>query len=205
MEKIQDALKNFEVLPYSETYKILSKNVNAKGQKGVLYVFAGPNGSGKSTLIASLYKQGKLKGIKYVGAEVFARMKFKEIKPREKRLDMSNEFIFELSNDIIKKHDSVVLETSITKQTKLDLIKKFKQNGYHVISFFLSPNYTDINIERVAKRVREGGYNFSKEELYTQFEISNLNKNSLFKTSDEFYEVDTSRKPKIIENMYIKL
>lgn len=202
MEEIREGLKGFEVLPYSETYKILSENVNVKGQKGVLYVFAGPNGSGKSTLIASLYKQGKLKGFKYVGAEVFARMKFKEIKPREKRLDMSNEFIFELSNDIIKKHDSLVLETSLSKQNKLELIQTFKENGYKVIAFFLSPCYTDINIERVAQRVKEGGYNFSKDELINQFILSNQNRNSLIKLSDEYYEVDTSRKPKILENLY---
>ena len=99
MEEIREGLKGFEVLPYSETYKILSENVNIKGKKGILYVFAGPNGSGKSTLIASLYKQGKLNGIRYVGAEVFARMYFQEVKPREKRLEESNQFIFKLSKD----------------------------------------------------------------------------------------------------------
>lgn len=203
MEEIREWLKGFEVLPYSETYKILSENVNIKGKKGILYVFAGPNGSGKSTLIASLYKQGKLNGIRYVGAEVFARMYFQEIKPREKRLEESNQFIFKLSKDIMNKNDALVLETSIAKTTKLELVEMFKQRGYKIVSFFLSPTFNQINVERVERRVKEGGYKFSNEELHEQFERSNHNRYKLMELSDEFYELDTTRKPKIIENYKI--
>lgn len=205
MEEIREGLKGFEVLPYTETYKILSENVNSKGKKGVIYVFAGPNGSGKSTIIASLYKQGIFKDIRYVGAEVFARKYFQEIKPREKRLETSNEFIFQLSKHIMNKNDALILETSIAKTSKLELIEQFKQRNYKVISFFLSPTFTQINLERVAQRVKENGYNFSHEELYDQFIKSNHNKQKLIELSDVFYEIDTSRKPKIYENITPKI
>ncbi len=189
MDEINDLLKNFEIMPYSKTYKILTKNLDSKGKKGVLYVFAGPNGSGKSTLIANLYNQGYLSGARYLGTEIFVELN-KSDSPREKKLKLANEFIASELKKAKSKNDAVVLETSLSKDDKFALIEKFK--NYQVIIFFVNTNILGVNLSRVRQRLKEGGYDIPQDEVTQQYLNSKLNKQRMEKLSDEFYEINAT-------------
>lgn len=194
---VENVVKSFEIIPSDKANEILLKNMDNSGEKNFLYVFAGPNGSRKSTLIANFYKLGIFKNVKYINADIYAKTIFKDVKNEKERNYQAMFYTMENIKNNIKSKNSVIYETVMSHPSKLDLIKKYKENGYKIFSIFISPNKPSINIKRVAKRVEEGGHNVAQEKITQRFFRSNALKEDLMKLSDVYYEIDNTNLPKI--------
>lgn len=200
MLDIEKIINSFEIIPSNKANIILSKNMLNSGEKKILYVFAGPNGSGKSTLIANIYKSGMLKDVKYINADIYARTLFKNIEDEKDRNYQAMFYTMDKIKENIASGDSVVYETVMSHVSKLDIIKDYKNNGYKVFSVFISPRMPEVNIVRVAKRVKEGGHNVAEEKIRQRFYRSNELKSELAKLSDCYYEIDNTYLPEIKQN-----
>lgn len=200
MFDLDNIINSFEIIASNKANEILLKNMNNCGEKNTLYVFAGPNGSGKSTLISNIYKQNQLKNVKYINADIFAKTLFNNLKDEKEKNYKAMFYTMEKIENNIKSGDSVIYETVLSHPSKLEIIKKYKDNGFIIFSVFISPEKPEINIARVEKRVREGGHNVDKEKIKGRFYRSNNLKTDLMKLSDIFYEIDNSNLPKIVKS-----
>lgn len=88
----------------------------------------------------------------------------------------------------------------LSHPSKLELIKLAKEKGYEITSIFVYTNSPEINIERVAKRVEQGGHDVPKnkivERYYRSLEFSKV----LKEFSKNFYKFNNS-KPLAITNL----
>ncbi len=202
MLNIKETLDNFKIYTYSQANKILLNNINNSGDKGTLYIVAGPNGSGKSTLIANFYAQNMLKNVKYINADIIAQLYLLD-NPNSTNIDyLAMHKTMRLVEDTAMTHQSIVYETVLSHESKLEIVKLYKQNNYKVISIFISPSDSQINLQRVGIRVSEGGHNVPEDKIVSRFERSHLLKKQLQKLSDEYYEIDNSTYPTLIQ--YLK-
>lgn len=198
MFDISKIISTFEILTNSEADKYLQEGLGHKGETGELFVVAGPNGSGKSTLIANMFKNNQLSSHKYVNADIFAKTMFKDVLSDKERNMQAMYYTMGLFKELAKTNQAVIYETVLSHPSKLELIELYKKQGYKVVSVFISPKDFKVNIQRVAKRVQEGGHDVPEDKIEKRFKRSHSLKEALEKLSDEYYEIDNTILPKIV-------
>ncbi len=204
VEAVNEAIQNFSVLPYDEARSILTCNLLNSGLKKVLVVVAGPNGSGKSTLIANMYNTTALKDIRYLNADIFAKVLFNYVENDDERNKKAMEYTTSQCKKLMDKEEAIIYETVFSYVGKLDLVKEFKNKGYKIISIFVSTLGPNINVERVAKRVKEGGHNVPTDKIISRYARSNENKSDLFALSDITIDIDNSYSPMITSKTCVR-
>lgn len=184
-------LKDYIAYSYEESYEALAKMfaLEPKNTK-YLYIVAGPNGSGKSTLVANLFNKYAISE-HYVNADIIAKQIKGSLSEKDKAYAAMG-YTMEMVDKHIENGDSFVYETVLSHKSKLDLVQKAKENGYKVVSYFVYTRSPRVNIERVEKRVEQGGHNVPKDKIIERYYRSIDNAKELKKLSDEFYVFDNS-------------
>jgi len=181
------SFSNLEVFDYQTALQILTENAfveNDKNEKIAIFV-VGPNGSGKSTLIANLYK-GNRTDIPYINADILA-LKL----PNENIYSIAGKTI-ELIKEKIQKGQSFVYETVFSDLNKLELARLAKSAGFKLICIAVTTSSPEININRVSKRVSQGGHNVPEEKIIMRYSKSLNNINTLKPLCDKFILLDNS-------------
>ena len=180
-------------LDYKLAYSILQKASKCLSSKTkILYIFAGPNGSGKSTLIANLYLNKKL-DVEYVNADIYCKTIFANVLDETECNAKAMFYTTSKVQDYINLGKSFCYETVFSHISKVDLIKKAKDNGYKIISTFVYTNSPLINIKRVQKRVKQGGHNVPNEKIISRYKRSLELSKTLKQLSDIYNEFDNSK------------
>ena len=163
-----------------------------------LYLFAGPNGSGKSTIIANYIREYKLNDVEYVCPDIYASELFSDIDDIYERYAKAMSFAEYKREKLLKNRKPFIMETVLSRVDKLDFVKQAKAMGYRIISVYVSTESADINIERVKKRVSEGGHDVPEDKLRARYERSLKNLPVLSALSDELYVYDNTVTPKLV-------
>jgi predicted ABC-type ATPase len=119
-----------------------------------LYVVAGPNGAGKSTLFEEIIPHG----VEYINADEIAR----ELRLKAGGVnvqDLANRETTQLFFNKIQERKDFALETNLADVETYKTFLEVKKLGYTLNVTFLSVVDTDICLERVALRVKQGGHN----------------------------------------------
>ena len=66
----------------------------------------------------------------------------------------------------------ITIETVMSHESKLELIKKAIGLGYRVYLYFVTTVDPEINVERVKTRVKKGGHNVAKEKIISRYSRS---------------------------------
>jgi predicted ABC-type ATPase len=74
-----------------------------------------------------------------------------------------------LAEKLIKLGKSFSFETVMSHQSKLDLIRAAKQQGYRTYLYFIATESYKLNIERVQLRVQQGGHNVDNTKVKERF------------------------------------
>ena len=196
-----NSIKNFKAYDYKSSLRII-KNFNDKifaDNSKHLILVAGPNGSGKTTLIANMYKSGNLQ-LNYLNADLFAISKFNSIEDELKKNISSMYYTMDLVNKYIKNGKSFCYETVMSHPSKIDLIKKAKENGYKITSIFVYTQNPEINIQRVKLRVMQGGHDVSPEKIKSRYYRSLELSKQLESVSDVILRYDNSKNCLIVED-----
>ena len=185
---------NFIAYTYPQAWEILNQASHKKNTKSspTLYVFAGPNASGKSTLIANLYAQNKLDCM-YVNADIFAKTIFKGEQDQTIQNTKSMHYTMSLAELLIKNKHSFVYETVMSHPSKIDIIKQAKQNGFKIVSCFVSTNCPEINLRRLSARASQGGHDVPYDKMIKRYYRSRGLAKDLKCVSDEFAIFDNSQ------------
>lgn len=135
-----------------------------KNNKNVLYIIAGANGSGKSTLANVLLKE---KNLKFLNADEIA----KEIAPGAiNSVPISaGKVYFQRLNDFFKNNYSFAVESTLSGNNILRIIKQARKQNYKIILIYSFLKDCTVCIERVKKRVKNGGHNVPEEDIVRRY------------------------------------
>ena len=140
-----------------------------------LLIIAGPNGAGKSTFSRDFTPQD---------AFIFdpdkerskLEARFPDL-PDESIHYALNQFFFDCIESTLKNMHNFVLETNFRDAGLMDTVKRFQENGHAVNMIYLVLNGISQSIDRVTKRVSNGGHFVDNESIrfnYTEG-LKNLN------------------------------
>lgn len=152
----------------------------------LLIVLAGPNGSGKSSLRDALINPVT----EVIDPDRIAR----EINPRHPESVSREAGIaaiqqFERS---LQQGRSISLETTLSGHSGLMRMRRAKAAGYEVSMVYVALSDSDLNVSRVASRVRQGGHAIEPDIIRRRVEVSQANLAIALTIADQSIVFDNS-------------
>lgn len=145
-----------------------------------LMVFAGPNGSGKSTITERIGTIGD-----YVNADLIAEYFHFSDQEAADNADMTREKLILFQRDF-------TFETVLSKQNKIDLMLRAKQQGYRETCIYVLTCDPEINVRRVERRAADGGHYVPPEKVKARYYRAMRLLPQLLSICDELYIFDNS-------------
>ena len=146
----------------------------------IVLVFAGPNGSGKSTVT---------KGFDIIGEYINAD----EIKKQKNCSDLeAAQFATFLREDAVNSKRDFTFETVLSSPRNVELLKKAKAAGYKIEVVFVLTADPQINVSRVAQRVKNGGHDVPRDKIISRYYKSLNNLSKMLQIADVMWVVDNS-------------
>lgn len=133
-----------------------------------IFVLAGPNGAGKTTFYR-IRLAGKLEA-EFVNADELALKAFghaaetmEESAEGQRLADRQRQALMEAGEDL-------VVETTFSHPSKLELLQTAKQRGYRTVVYHLNVEDADIAVRRVRGRVAQGGHPAPEDRIRARYE-----------------------------------
>ncbi len=142
----------------------------------ILYIVAGANGSGKTTFAARLLP---IKELTFLNADEIAR----EMAPDAiNSVPISaGKTYFKRLKSFWEKGESFVVESTLSGKNVLKIIDKARENNYKIILLYMFLGDCSKCIERVRKRVYNGGHDVPEEDIIRRYYRSFENFNNVYK------------------------
>lgn len=136
------------------------------GQQPYLYIIAGCNGAGKTTASYSVLP-GLLHCREFVNADEIAKG-LSPFNPEGMAIE-AGRLMLNRINTLLSQRQTFALETTLATRSYVDLINRAHAEGYCVwLVFFWLPS-PEMAIDRVAKRVSEGGHNIPTSTIIRRY------------------------------------
>lgn len=166
-----------------------------------LWILAGGNGAGKSRFYETYLKN---KNLSFVNADRLAKEMSDEINSEVSRA--AQQQAIEACLQKILNGETFCFETLFSHESKLELIKNAKSNGYEVILVFIHLNTPELNILRVFQRVENGGHIVPNDKIISRIPRSIENLKKAISIVDKVALVDnsSSQDPLKTQKLYLK-
>lgn len=167
------------------TFALMSKN---------LYIIAGCNGAGKTT--ASFTILPEIWHCKeFVNADEIARG-LSPLNPESVAMQ-AGRIMLERIDELLEQGQSFSIETTLATRSYVQLVKHAQASGYTVSLLFFWLNSPEVAIQRVAKRVSEGGHNIPTDVIRRRYQLGLSNFFNLYKdVVDTWTLVDNASNPR---------
>jgi len=162
-----------------------------KMEKPKLLIVAGPNGSGKTSVTGKILKHKWIEGCEYINPDFIARDVFGDWNSQEAVLK-AVKYAEQQRENCIESGSSLIFETVLSAQDKVEYVRKAKDYGYFIRLFFIGTDSPEINAARVAKRVMSGGHDVPIHKIISRYSKSIANCSSLASFVDRLYVYDNS-------------
>ncbi len=159
--------------------------------KPLLIVIAGPNGSGKTTVTTKVLNHEWLEDAVYVNPDNVARDMFGDWNNQEAVLKAAL-YCEEWRERCLMDKQSLIFETVMSTQGKVDFIRRAKEQGYFVRLFFVGTESPSINASRIAMRVIKGGHDVPIPKIISRYAKSIVNCKAVSRFVDRTYVYDNS-------------
>jgi predicted ABC-type ATPase len=138
-----------------------------------IVIIGGPNGAGKTTAAQLLVPQG-LEIREFVNADEIARG-LSPFDPEHAAL-VAGRLMLERIRELIKNRQSFAFETACSGRTHLPMLQRCKADGWRVTLVYLWLPSPQAALDRVARRVREGGHSIPDDVVVRRYwaGLSNL-------------------------------
>jgi predicted ABC-type ATPase len=157
----------------------------------VLIVIAGPNGSGKTTITSKILRHEWMEDAVYINPDVVAQERFGDWNSSDAVLK-AVKYCEALREDCLKQQKSLVFESVLSSDGKVEFIKRAKDLGYFIRVFFVATNHPSINAARIAKRVMQGGHDVPITKIISRYQKSIFNCKCISELVDRLYIYDNS-------------
>ncbi len=136
----------------------------------VFHLLAGPNGAGKSSLYRALLAENVIDAkLEFVNADIYERDHLKRVKNPLKRTEAARAWAEGRRSDLLQSKTSFVSETVFSHASKIELIETAKKAGYQIVLYIVALDDPETLVQRVSKRVREGGHNVPTEKVLSRY------------------------------------
>lgn len=159
-----------------------------------LYIISGCNGAGKTTVSYSVLP--KLLDCKqFVNADEIA----KGLSPfcPESVAIQSGKLMLLRIEELLAADETFSIETTLATRSYSELVKRAHEKGYKVTLLYFWLSSPELAVERVARRVREGGHNIPKDVIYRRYKKGLKNLFNIFiPIVDSWMIVDNGVEPR---------
>ncbi|MDR0779958.1 MAG: zeta toxin family protein [Pseudomonadales bacterium] len=132
-----------------------------------IFIIAGPNGAGKTTF-AREYLPNEAATPVFINADLIAAG-LSPFNPDAAAIEAGRLMLAQI-NRHVRKRESFAFETTLSGKGYARHIPRWQADGYIVTLIFLKLANADTAVERVARRVREGGHNIPESVIRRRFE-----------------------------------
>ena len=161
-----------------------------------LYIIAGCNGAGKTT--ASYTVLPEIWECKeFVNADEIARG-LSPFNPGGVAIE-AGRIMLRRIEDLLKQDKSFSIETTLSTRSYIQLIHRAHKQGYIVTLLFFWLSSPELAIQRVARRVNEGGHDIPSDVIRRRYQLGIDNFFNLYKdVVDNWTLVDNASNPRVI-------
>jgi predicted ABC-type ATPase len=133
-----------------------------------IIIIAGPNGAGK-TSFANEYLPAAREGLVFVNADEIARdVADPSITKAQLDLRASREMLRQIER-LVETRIEFMFETTLASLSYAQKVPFWQQSGYSVALIYLRLPSVEVSIERVRRRVAEGGHDVPEEVIRQRF------------------------------------
>ncbi len=159
-----------------------------------LYILAGCNGAGKTTASKTILPEiWQCK--EFVNADAIA-CGLSPFDPESVDVQAAR-LMLQRIDDLMAQGVNFSIETTLATRSYVSLIKEAQAQGYWVNLLYFWLNSPEMAIQRVAKRVSEGGHNIPEEVIRRRYERGIKNFFELYKDAVNFWTlVDNTENPR---------
>lgn len=159
-----------------------------------LYIISGCNGAGKTT--ASYSVLPKLLDCKqFVNADEIAKG-LSPFCPESVAIQAGKLMLLRI-DELLASDETFSIETTLATRSYSELVKRTQEKGYKVTLLYFWLNSPELAVERVARRVREGGHNIPKDVIYRRYKKGLKNLFNIFiPIVDSWMIVDNGVEPR---------
>lgn len=165
----------------------------------VLIVIAGPNGSGKTSVTSKILHHEWMEDAVYINPDIIAQEKFGNWNSKDAVMQ-AVEYCENLREKCLTERKSLIFETVLSVEDKIDYILRAKEAGFFIRFFFVCTEHPTINAARIARRVMEGGHDVPITKIISRYDKSIANCCIVSEFVDRAYVYDNS-----VENMDAQL
>jgi predicted ABC-type ATPase len=165
--------------------------MNTTTHRPLLIVIAGPNGSGKTSVTSKLLKHEWVEDSIYINPDNVAKDIFGDWNSKEAVINAA-EYCSEWRERCLSERKSLIFETVMSADDKVDFILRAKQAGYFIRIFFIATTNPTINAARIANRVMKGGHDVPITKIISRYKKSIYNCIKVSNIVDRLYIYDNS-------------
>ena len=159
--------------------------------KPVLIVIAGPNGSGKTTVTEQILRHEWMEDAIYINPDIVAQEQFGDWNSAE-AVKKSIAYCEVQREKALAEGKSLIFETVLSRNDKIDYIHRAKTAGFFVRVFFVCTESPTINASRIARRVMQGGHDVPISKIISRYNLSIANCIEVARIVDRCYLYDNS-------------
>lgn len=163
----------------------------ATTHKPVLIVIAGPNGSGKTTITTQILQHEWIEDAVYINPDQIAKDRFGDWNSPN-AIMQSVKYCEAMREDCLRERKSLIFETVLSADDKLDYIRRAHEAGFFIRFFFVATSHPSINASRIARRVMKGGHDVPITKVISRYYKSLLNCRRVSQIADRTYIYDNS-------------
>ncbi|WP_217561826.1 zeta toxin family protein [Paenibacillus sp. GbtcB18] len=157
-------------------------------QKATMFIFAGNNGSGKSTIRNLIIDRI---GISVnIDPDDLAR-RINPSHPEHARVSAGKEAI-RLARDCIDQQRDYSIETTLSGGYAIRLMKEAKAKQFEIMMFYVGLGNPNLNVERVASWVRNGGHHIPTTDILKRHVTSIQNLLTYMRLVNHLLVIDNS-------------
>jgi len=161
------------------------ETVNAKPEKKIIMI-AGPNGAGKTTF-ATEFLPDEANCLNFVNADLIAAG-LAPFAPGAAAFRAARLMLSEIRNHV-RRGESFAFETTLSGRRYARLIPEWQLLGYRVSLIFLKLESPELAIDRVRRRVLDGGHNVPEPVIRRRFAAGLNNLERIYKPLADKYAI----------------
>jgi len=149
-----------------------------------MYIIAGPNGAGKTT--ASMeYLKDDLDCLEFVNADNIA-FGLSPFRPDNVAVT-AGKIMLNRIDDLIKSKENFAIESTLSSKSLTDKIKFAQYHGYEIIIMFYYLDSPDLAVERVKRRVENGGHDIPLDTIHRRYHRGLENFFNIYKNNCQYW------------------